>query len=141
MTENSLIPLERELEHVQQYVNLEKADPACEFEVNYDIKAEDVMLPALTVEPLVENAIRHGLYGKPKGGVINIVCEENTEEVLIYVRDNGNGPEFRQQNKRRGIGTDNVRKRLAAQAGGYLEIKALEVGTQAVIHLPKSNMR
>lgn len=141
MTENSLIPLERELEHVAQYVNLEKADPSCEFEITYDIRVNNVMLPALTIEPLVENAIRHGLYGKPKGGKIEIVCTDNGDEVLVAVRDNGNGPEFRQQHKRKGIGTDNVRKRLAAQIGGYLEIKALEVGTESLIHLPKSGMR
>ena len=138
MSENRLISLEEELENVRQYIALEEADPCCGFAVKYDIKVKDVMIPVLSVEPLVENAIQHGLASSGTDGTVWISSEMGDGEVIISVRDNGTGLKHvsEQQKKRRGIGVDNVRKRLEAQCGGYLVYEILDNGTRAMIHIP-----
>ncbi len=137
MIENRLIPLEDEIENVKQYVALEKADSSCEFEVHYSLKVVNVMVPVLSVEPLVENAIRHGIAASGKGSNVWIESVKKGDEVLIKVRDDGAGLGITDmQKKRRGIGLENVRRRLEAQCGGYVEHEILDVGTEAVIHIP-----
>lgn len=138
MSENKLVPLEDELENVKQYVSLEMADPCCDFQVHYDLKVKDVMVPVLCIEPLVENAIRHGLAATGRGGNVWIETERGDDEVLIKVRDDGKGIDHvtEHQRKRRGIGRENVKRRLEAQCGGYLDYTSLENGTEAVIHIP-----
>ena len=56
-----IVPFERELAHVERYVALEQLNPSSSFEVVYDLQVIDFMLPVLSVEPLVENAIAHGV--------------------------------------------------------------------------------
>ncbi|MBR0132479.1 MAG: histidine kinase [Lachnospiraceae bacterium] len=138
MSENKLVTLEEELENVRQYISLEEADPCCGFAVKYDIKVKDVMVPVLSVEPLVENAIQHGLAASGEDGTVWIESEMGEGEVLVMVRDNGSGLKHvsDQQKKRRGIGVENVKKRLEAQCGGYLEYEILDTGTRAIIHIP-----
>ena len=138
MSENKLVTLNEELENVKQYVSLEEADPCCGFVVKYDIKVGDVMVPVLSVEPLVENAIQHGLAATGMDGTVWVESMYEGDEVLIKIRDNGSGLKHvsEQQKKRRGIGVENVKRRLEAQCGGYLEYEILDTGTQAIIHIP-----
>ena len=59
--------------------------------VEYDIDNEDFMLPALSVEPLVENAVRHGVAARENGGVVQIIQRDEESGIIIEVRDIGQG--------------------------------------------------
>lgn len=137
MNSNEMIPFEHELENVKHYVALEQADSSRNFDIVYDLKEKDFVLPALTVEPLVENAIRHGLKGI-SGGLVQIESWREEQEICIAVSDDGSG--FReqtvQQGSRKSIGLQNVRARLEAQCGGNLTINTSSEGTRVIIHIP-----
>ena len=133
-----LISFEKELEHIEAYVALEHADETRHVEVRYDLEETDFRLPALSVEPIVENAIRHGLASCKEGGLVEIATRREGDAVLIRVRDNGVGfdaaPERWQKNA--SVGIRNVRTRLEEQCGGTLELSSGPEGTTAEIRIP-----
>ena len=138
MTAEHPIPFEKELEHTEQYVALEKLNPRASFEVIYELETLDFSLPALTLRPLVENAIHHGVRFMPEGMVI-VSTERLGDTVRVTVEDNGPGfpkemPE--QQKARVSHGIENVRARLEAECGGSLHIHSGEGGTRVVLLLP-----
>ena len=96
------------------------------------------MLPPLSVQPLVENAVRHGVGTYEKGGVVLISSRREQGKIIIEIKDDGSGSRdiTPQQSKRRGIGIDNVRARLKSIVGGELEVLTNEHGTTARITLP-----
>ena len=138
MTEDKLVPFEREIDCIREYVALEQADPANAFEVIYELEFTDFTLPLLTVEPMVENAIRHGLASRKKDGVVRIKSYHDEDHVVILVEDNGSGygSETRQQAEHRSVGIQNVKDRLAMQCGGTLSIINTGRGTIAKIDIP-----
>lgn len=143
LTNNFPIPFEKELEHVKTYLSLEKRRFEERLEIVYDINAEHFLIPALTLQPLVENAVQHGVTKRIEGGTVIIRSSEDDESLIITVKDNGVGFEPEKSKAKSGaesphIGIDNVRYRLERMAGGKLEIESkLGVGTKAVITLPK----
>ena len=140
LTLNRMIPFERELEHIEQYVELEKMNPANRFEVVYDLQIIDFTLPALSVQPLVENAIRHGVRALGEDGVVFVITERHGDMIRIIVEDNGHGfPEDATQQQKQHIshGLENVRARLETQCGGSLHIHSGEEGTRLIVLIPK----
>ena len=105
----------------------------------YRIECDDFMLPPLTVQPLVENAVRHGIGTYDEGGDVQISSRREPGSIVIEVIDNGSGKSniTQQQTERRGIGIENVRSRLRSIAGGELEVITNESGTTARITLPE----
>jgi sensor histidine kinase YesM len=102
----------------------------------------DFYLPALTLQPIAENAVRYGVTKKEHGGTVTITAEEADGNAVITVIDDGVG--FDQpsaqppQDGRSHVGIENVRSRLAALCGGTLEIRSKSGdGTTAVITIPK----
>ncbi len=140
LTSEAPIPFRTELSHIEQYILLEKADPARQFTVEYDLKAEDFLIPALTVQPIVENAVKHGALSRTDGsGVIRISTEDIGGFVRISVEDNGvNALGGKKSSSHRSTGIQNVKTRLAAQCGGRLDITQKETGTKAIFMIPKS---
>ena len=118
------ITFEQELKNIKAYLALEKMNFGDRLTVEYDIDNEDFMLPALSVEPLVENAVRHGVAARENGGVVQIIQRDEESGITIEVRDIGRGKLnlTEQQEKRRGIGVANVRARLAVNNKGVLEL-------------------
>lgn len=140
LTSEELIPFDNELRHIRQYAALELADPARQFQFDYDVDVHDFMLPALTVQPIVENAIKHGALTHHDGtGRVTLSTDEFGAYVRIVVTDNGtnNGGLTDAQRERRGVGIENTRKRLAELCGGSLEYSTGKTGTKAVILIPK----
>ncbi len=129
------VPFEEELEIVRNYTDLEKLRFE-QIEIVYDIQDTDFMLPALSVQPLVENAIRHGLREMRDGRVV--ISSKNEDGVhVISVTDNGVGfqPPAPDDNRRH-VGIENVRRRLTMMSSASLEIQACEEGgTKAVIRI------
>jgi sensor histidine kinase YesM len=98
------------------------------------------MVPPLVVQPIVENAVRHGVTKKPEGGTVTVKVDETDTVYTITVADNGVGfdPKSDSWNGRYHIGISNVRERLARQCCGTLEFdKRIGDGTTVVITIPK----
>ena len=143
MTDERLVPFERELDCIREYVALEQADPANEFQVVYDLSFVDFEIPLLTVEPMVENAIRHGLASRKKDGIVRIKTYQENGMATILVEDNGSGygSETRQQAEHRSVGIANVKERLKMQCGGDLSIINTGRGTIVKIDIPLPGTR
>lgn len=132
------IPLSKELEHVKHYVNIEQVRFP-DITVNFDVRSDDFLLPALSVQPLVENAIKHGLMGLESGGSVTVSVYETDTDYCIQVSDNGVGfdPHLQSDGKIH-IGINNIRERLSAICGGMLLVdSAPGSGTTATISIPK----
>ena len=132
------ILMSREMEHVRHYVSIEKVrfpDMTFLFEMNSD----DFRIPALTIQPLVENAIKHGLMKLPKGGTIRVVSDETDTHYRVLVEDDGAGFDANQLlDERKHVGIRNIRGRLQAMVNGTLEIESVEgAGTKVRITIPK----
>lgn len=139
MSSTRMIPFAKELEHIRHYLSLEQADPSETFQVEYDLAVRDFRVPPLSVQPIVENAVRHGMAMRDSGGVITIATREDAWSYSIIVKDNGYGFDSatQEQMERKSIGLENVRMRLAAQCHGSLEIDSGEIGTIVRIRIPK----
>ena len=136
-----LMPFEKVLEQVGFYTKLEKARFGDRVNLAYDIQAKDFSLPTMTLQPLVENAIRYGICKKEEGGVIRITAYETSENFVVEVKDDGVGFDVKSvpAGGRSHIGIKNVRERLATY-GDSLEIESeIGVGTTATIIIPKKN--
>ena len=121
-------------------VALELADPARQFSFDYELEVRDFLLPALTVQPIVENAVKHGALTHRDGtGRVTLATEEAGEYIRIRVEDNGLIPDglTDEQRERRGIGIESTRRRLAELCGGSLEYAVAENGTKATILIPR----
>ncbi len=133
------ILMSQEMEHVRHYVSIENVrfpDMTFTFEMNSD----DFKIPALTVQPIVENAIKHGLMKLQKGGTINVVSYETETDYCISVVDDGVGFDMNAplDEERKHVGLRNIRERLKAMVGGSLEIEsAVGEGTRVLIKIPK----
>ena len=132
------IRVSREMEHVRHYADIEQIRFP-DMKVTYDIQADNFLIPALTVQPLVENAIKHGLMGLECGGTVNISCYESDNYYEICVKDNGVGfDDSVMDDGKKHIGIKNVRKRIENMCGGTLTIDSIiGKGTIAVIRIPK----
>jgi len=130
-----LILFEQEMENIEAYLSLERRNFKERLNVEYDIECDDFPIPALSVQPLVENAVRHGIGTYEKGGTVWIKSRRLDGKIIIEVIDDGSGKSniTPQQESRKGIGVDNVRKRLQSQNLGELEIITGDHGTTARI--------
>ena len=132
------ILMSQEMEHVRHYINIENVrfpDMTFSFEMNSD----DFHIPALTVQPIVENAIKHGLMKLSKGGTIRVVSYETDTHYCVTVEDDGVGFDTDVLlGERKHVGIRNIRGRLKAMVNGTLEIESTEgVGTTVLIKIPK----
>ena len=138
-TEN-LISFGTELEHIEKYLRLEKLRFMEELEIVYDIHSKDFMLPALSVQPLVENAVKHGVSKKIGGGTVIIHTTETDNEYIICVTDDGVGFAEGEDSDDGGthVGIENTKKRLEMMINARLEIESkIGEGTKACIFIPK----
>lgn len=137
---DELVPFSRELEHIKYYISIEQVRfPDVTF--SFDIQAEDFFLPALSVQPLVENAIKHGIMGLESGGIVRLITYETDNHTVIRVEDNGVG--FQTESLNDGkvhVGLRNIRERLAVMCGGTLMVESsVGKGTVAEISIPKED--
>lgn len=140
ITEKHLVLFERELEYVEAYLRIEKARFEELLEVEYEIGPVDFMVPSLTIQPIVENAVKHGLGRKVEGGTLRIATSESEERWIVCIEDNGEGFDSHQlaEDSELHIGIKNVRERLKTQISGELHIQSeLGKGTKVEIVIPK----
>lgn len=108
------VPFSQELELVRAYTALEQARFGDKFRVEYLLEADNFLLPALVLQPLVENAFFHGLREKEDGGMVTVYTRiMKNGKVRIGVRDDGIGFVEKASSSRRGVGIENINRRLA----------------------------
>lgn len=135
------IPFERELEYLKSYVSLEQQRFPDRLHVEYKILAVQFVIPPLTLQPIVENAVRHGVMKRELGGTIVISSDETENYYVITVVDDGVGFYDGQEAAcdRPHVGIQNVKNRLRWLCNGTLSINSRPgEGTAVVVSLPKS---
>lgn len=95
-----LIPLEEELEHVFSYINIQKARFSDRLKVVTDIEGDmKCRIPAFILQPVVDNAIRHGVLKRKRGGMVILTIKRVGQFVQIIVKDDGEGMNVEQINR------------------------------------------
>ncbi|EGR1558116.1 TPA: sensor histidine kinase [Vibrio parahaemolyticus] len=125
------VTLKEELAHVNSYLSIEKARFTDRLEVEIDIDPEllDIKLPSFTLQPLVENAIKHGISNMLEGGKVKIYSEVHPQGHLITVEDNAGSFQPPKDNHS-GLGLEIVDKRLTNQFGRDSALKIASVTHQ-----------
>lgn len=137
---NQLIPFEEELEHTRTYLWIEQIRFADYLHVVYNITCTNFLIPPLTLQPLAENAVKHGITPKEEGGTVIIDVHETPDSFVIVVSDDGMGydTDALYRDGRLHMGIENVNKRLEILCEGKLEIQSnVGVGTIATVTITK----
>lgn len=133
------IPFDVELEQLRDYVALEQMRFGDRISFVEDIAETNFSLPPLTVQPMVENAIKHGLIQPGKDGTIILTTYQEKEEAVIVVEDDGIGFSMERNDRKESVGIRNVRERLEMMVQGSLLIESRPgEGTKVTIRIPKS---
>ena len=135
------VPFETELEHLKKYLYIEKLRFDDLLRVEYDIQATNFELPLLSIQPLVENAVKHGVGMKEDGGTVKISTRETDAAFEVIVEDDGVGFDTeapQHDDGRSHVGMENTKKRLHDMCGGKVMITSeIGKGTTAKVILPK----
>ena len=133
-----LIAFEDELENIRTYINIEKQRFGKRINVTYNLLVGEFKVPPLTIQPLVENAVKHGISKKREGGTIFISSTEDNNFIYVSIADNGIGFELKNLPEKQRVGTQNIRHRLNLHLNATLEINSqINEGTIATIKIPK----
>lgn len=137
MQEDQPIPFEKELEQMHNYVALEQLRFGDKIILDEDYEYVNFVIPSLVLQPLVENAIKHGLLPKETGGVIQVSTACCGDSVLISIADNGVGFDPSKQIDKASVGLSNVRFRVERMMNGRMQVKSTPgVGTIVRLWLP-----
>lgn len=140
LTETKLISFEDELKHIETYIALERVRFNDRINVIYDIQAKDFYLPPLTIQPIVENAVKHGILKKLEGGTLTLKTYETDEAYVVEVKDDGVGFNKDEINFKdnKHIGLMNIKQRLKSMVKGDMIIEsAPSKGTKVTINFYK----
>lgn len=134
------IPFEQELEHLKKYLYIEKLRFGKKLNIVYDIQTTDFELPQLSIQPLAENAVKHGISKKRGGGTLTIATRETEDAYEVTVSDDGTGFDVNEvkNDGRSHIGMENIRTRLKEMCGAEVTIESKTgEGTVATVRIPK----
>ena len=133
----NLIRVSKELKHTEYYISIEKVRfPDIEFVTEMD--CSDFSIPALTIQPIVENAIKHGILKREEGGRVKVRIYETDGSYFVTVKDNGVGFDLNELEENNHIGLRNIKSRLEAMCDGTLYIESIiGVGTKITVEIPK----
>ena len=135
------IRFSQEMNHVKHYTDIEQVRFP-DMTIQYDLRSVEFLLPALSVQPLVENAIKHGLMGLEEGGIVTISAYETEKYYVVEVTDDGVGFDMNAgYDETKHVGIKNIRGRIEAMSNGTLTIESKSgSGTKATIKIPKEAM-
>ena len=139
-----LVSFEREMESVDNFVYLEMQRFPYKIEVIKDIRVNDFFVPPLSVQTIVENAIRHGISMTGKKGTVRISTLAKDNNIIVKIEDNGKGfdvdsVEFDGINH---VGIKNVANRLKRILNGKIKVESeVGYGTTVTFYIPKENVR
>ena len=140
LTENRLISFEDELKHIEAFLSLEQVRFGERIHVVYDIKTTDFYVPPLTVQPLVENAVRHGILQKMEGGTVTIRSYGTEDSYVVEVIDDGVGFDMNEVDfsSNEHIGINNISYRLNRMGKGELKAESKPgEGAKVAVHFKK----
>lgn len=126
LTADKMIWFSKELDHVKNFLAIEQKRFGKRICVIYDIQEEGFMVPALTLQPIVENAVKHGITKREQGGTIHISSGKDGTDYWIRVRDDGVGYQVGKKMKTKGthIGMVNVTSRVESMCGGTVHTES-----------------
>lgn len=144
MAGEDLIPFSQEIENIKAYVNIEKMRFGNRMKVQYDIKESDFLIVPLSIQPLVENAIRHGIYERGKaGGTVCIRSYREEDKIVIQVEDDGVGFDVAkvkreiQRHERDSTGLQSLIFRLEHLMNATVEVESVVgEGTRVTVRIP-----
>lgn len=140
LSTETLIPFKTELLHIKTYIQIQNFRFENSIMINYYIKCDNFNIPPLTLQPIVENSIKHGIRPKGNKGIINIFTFENLESYIIQIKDNGIGFDFEKRNRSiNSTGLINIDFRLKKMCNGNITIESIpQEGTTITISIPKN---
>ena len=139
LTLKQCIQFETELKHVKTYWSLEEKRFGDKIRAVYDIQENSFMLPSLTIQPIVENAVKHGMR-KGKQLTVTIRTYSDVNNYYVEINDDCRGFDVNafENDGKSHIGIKNVQQRLKMMCGGELMVNSVpDQGTDAVIKIPK----
>lgn len=134
------ISIRQEVDMIDSYLAIEQTRFRDSFEVVKEIDESllDYTIPSLLIQPLVENAVRHGLYRHPGQKRITLSIQEQGGMIDIRVRDTGSGFDTGQSNESSGIGICNIKRRIEHLPGATFDLTStIKRGTAVYLRLPK----
>ncbi len=136
---DGLVPFYQEMHTVQNYLSLEHMRFGDRYRVSFQIDTDDFMLPPFCVQPLVENALKHGMGQSDLVGEIVIESYETETDHVIVVRDNCGGFDVEQfHDEQSGFGLRYVQQILSMTVGGSMTIESeVGTGTSVTLRIPK----
>ena len=142
------IPFSEELKSIKAYIRIEEMRMGERLKVEYDIRTDDFLIIPLSVQPIVENAVKHGVYEKgPDGGTVRICTSETADYHEIRVEDDGVGFDPEEiikdvrEERRDSTGCVNQIIRLEKMMGAEVQLDSrIGEGTTAVIRIPKKTV-
>ncbi len=143
MQGDELTTFDVELRHIREYTNIEQEHMRHRLRMIYEIGPVDFEIPPLSVEPFVENAVKHGVWPRREGGTVWVRSEETDSAYVITVADNGVG--YDTQNppapavRGHGIGMKYAVERIGTMVGGSVHVESEPGrGTTVTIEIPKA---
>lgn len=123
-TRKNFVPLANEIEFIQSYLELEEARYKERLSVNWEVDQSllGVLVPPMLLQPLVENAIRHGIAPKIEGGTVSIRIQRRAEQIQVCIIDDGVGFALEAKANADGFGLGNTRKILQKLYGEALDV-------------------
>lgn len=141
MEDDKSIPFSAEIRQIEDYVMLEQIRFGDKIEFYTDIETDRFLIPPLILQPIIENAIKHGVSKKLTNGNIILRAREENGNIIITVEDDGVGFDMEELKKEKSVGLRNIRFRLAQLAGGTMDIVSeVGVGTTVTITMPKKEV-
>ena len=139
ITKDKSIPFKEELRHIETYVALEKLRFNDRIHIVYDLGIIDFKVPTLTIQPLVENAIKHGILKKIEGGTVTLTTYETDTCYVVEIKDDGIGFDISEIDFDDGhFGLKNISYRISKTCDGDLSISSkVNVGTKITVKFKK----
>lgn len=143
ITQKTPIPFQEELEHIKNYCDIELLRFGDKLEIVYDTEFVEFNVPSLTIQPLVENAIKHGVTKKAEGGFVKLSTSFANDHYCVIIEDNGVGfdpqsPDYTPDDNHAHVGIQNVTNRLKTMVNAEISIESqIDVGTKITIKIPK----
>ena len=143
ISQTELITFRKELDHIHTYLELEQIRFGEELSIVYDIEEDGFLLPVLSIQPLVENAVKHGIAKKRGGGVVTISSQQTEKEYRITVSDTGAGFDVDRymEDGKVHVGLMNIRQRLASRMRATVDIDSTPgLGTTVTVTIPREKV-
>lgn len=132
-----LVSFREEMRSVRAYADINLVLLGERLRLEYDVPDLDFMMPVLTVQPIVENAIMHGVRPKIGGGRVWISAREEEDGYLVTVRDDGPGFDPAQAESTTSVGLRNIQKRMERYQNCTLDIRSGPEGTTVILRFPR----